>query len=243
MTAREPMTAEERAALVSQLRDSATGEIADARAAVEIEALVAIRDRLARQLAAKDRVIDNLASELRELTAERNRLTERCDAYKGQVEAGAAEIARLKEAARNAEMYLRTGFIECQHCGNDVETETTDARHELRAALSETAPASETEADGPTHFGDPCVYCGTPHDDVTPGQCPGEHDPRALARERNEAVAALKPFAMFGAQWTDEGGWTSNIHREAISTWFGPSDLRRAAEIVSRHAKTGGEHD
>ncbi len=24
------------------------------------------------------------------------------------------------------------------------------------------------------HFGDPCKYCGTPHDDVKPGACPGK---------------------------------------------------------------------
>ncbi len=23
------------------------------------------------------------------------------------------------------------------------------------------------------HFGDPCIYCGTPHDDVEIGPCPG----------------------------------------------------------------------
>lgn len=26
----------------------------------------------------------------------------------------------------------------------------------------------------PTHFGDPCVHCGTPHDEVAPGPCPGK---------------------------------------------------------------------
>ena len=25
------------------------------------------------------------------------------------------------------------------------------------------------------HHGDPCKYCGTPHDDVKPGACPGKH--------------------------------------------------------------------
>lgn len=25
----------------------------------------------------------------------------------------------------------------------------------------------------PTHFGDPCVHCGTPHDEVEPGPCKG----------------------------------------------------------------------
>ena len=24
----------------------------------------------------------------------------------------------------------------------------------------------------PHHFGDPCIYCGTPHDNVEPGPCP-----------------------------------------------------------------------
>lgn len=24
-----------------------------------------------------------------------------------------------------------------------------------------------------THYGDPCIHCGTPHDDVTPGPCMG----------------------------------------------------------------------
>ena len=24
----------------------------------------------------------------------------------------------------------------------------------------------------PHHFGDPCIQCGTPHDDVEPGSCP-----------------------------------------------------------------------
>lgn len=32
------------------------------------------------------------------------------------------------------------------------------------------------------HFGDPCVSCGTPHDDVAVGECPGPegYDPEAL---------------------------------------------------------------
>jgi hypothetical protein len=25
-----------------------------------------------------------------------------------------------------------------------------------------------------THFGDPCIHCGTPHDEVAPGPCPGD---------------------------------------------------------------------
>jgi hypothetical protein len=25
-----------------------------------------------------------------------------------------------------------------------------------------------------THFGDPCIHCSVPHDDVAPGACPGD---------------------------------------------------------------------
>lgn len=25
-----------------------------------------------------------------------------------------------------------------------------------------------------THFGDPCIHCATPHDEVQPGACPGD---------------------------------------------------------------------
>jgi hypothetical protein len=25
-----------------------------------------------------------------------------------------------------------------------------------------------------THFGDPCIHCGTPHDEVAPGPCKGD---------------------------------------------------------------------
>lgn len=50
---------------------------------------------------------------------------------------------------------------------------------------------------------------------------------RELQAKLAQAVEALEPFADF-AQWVDAEGWTCNIHREAISTWFGPSDFRRA---------------
>lgn len=28
--------------------------------------------------------------------------------------------------------------------------------------------------DKPTHFGDPCRHCGTPHDEILPGPCQGD---------------------------------------------------------------------
>ena len=57
------------------------------------------------------------------------------------------------------------------------------------------------------------------------------------ARERvAELEAALKPYSDFGVN-VDGNGWTSNIHREPISTWFGPSDFRTA------RAKLEGKQD
>ena len=50
-----------------------------------------------------------------------------------------------------------------------------------------------------------------------------------LTRKLEAAAVALEPFKDF-AQWVDAEGWTSNIHREGISVWFGPSDFRRARE-------------
>jgi hypothetical protein len=45
--------------------------------------------------------------------------------------------------------------------------------------------------------------------------------------ERDKLREALLPFAQFAVN-TDENGWLSNIHREAISTWFGPTAFREA---------------
>ncbi len=52
------------------------------------------------------------------------------------------------------------------------------------------------------------------------------------ADEIERLRAALEPFAEFGKN-VDADGWTSNIHRERISTWFGPSDFRAAADALS----------
>lgn len=49
-----------------------------------------------------------------------------------------------------------------------------------------------------------------------------------------EVMAVLQPFADF-AENVDEEGWTSNIHRESVSCWFGPSDFRAAAILRARY--------
>jgi len=62
-------------------------------------------------------------------------------------------------------------------------------------------------------------------------------DPRTKALEE-----ALRPFAAF-ADNVDQDGWTSNIHREGISVWFGPSDFRAAQAALSPvQAVKGDEH-
>nr|WP_313012330.1 hypothetical protein [Brucella intermedia] len=60
-----------------------------------------------------------------------------------------ARAAALEEAARNAAMYLATGFITCPRCGEEVETKNTDAEYALRAALSspDHADAGKVEGD------------------------------------------------------------------------------------------------
>lgn len=48
-----------------------------------------------------------------------------------------ALIEEMREAMRNSAMYLKTGFIECDRCGHEVETKNTDAEYTLRSALSQ----------------------------------------------------------------------------------------------------------
>ena len=38
------------------------------------------------------------------------------------------------------------------------------------------ADVTSDEVAATAHFGDPCIYCGTPHDEVAPGPCPGRAD-------------------------------------------------------------------
>ena len=57
-------------------------------------------------------------------------------------------------------------------------------------------------------------------------------DPSSQSERIAVLEAALRPFTDF-AQWTDAEGWTSNIHREGISVWFGPSDFRRARSALA----------
>lgn len=46
-----------------------------------------------------------------------------------------------------------------------------------------------------------------------------------------ELENALEPFASFAHIAVDPDGWNSSIHKESISTWFGPSQFRFALQI------------
>jgi hypothetical protein len=61
-------------------------------------------------------------------------------------------------------------------------------------------------------------------------------------RERDEAVEALKPFGAV-AETFCEGGDPDEVIRTDGEDDLRVKHFRRAAAIISRHAKTGGEHD
>lgn len=54
-----------------------------------------------------------------------------------------------------------------------------------------------------------------------------------LSALRKEVMEVLGPFVFF-ARNVDDEGWTSNIHRESISTWLGPSDFRAARTLADK---------
>ena len=59
-----------------------------------------------------------------------------------------AEVDELREAASNAAMYLKSGFIECPRCGEEVKTEDIDAEYELRQALAVSNDGSTITKEG-----------------------------------------------------------------------------------------------
>lgn len=48
----------------------------------------------------------------------------------------------------------------------------------------------------PTHFGDPCIHCNTPHDDFEPGPCQGD---------LSKAVPIA--YASLGVRWDGVEGY------------------------------------
>ena len=48
---------------------------------------------------------------------------------------------------------------------------------DIELASARVRPEPVTKA----HFGDPCIHCGTPHDDVKPGPCEGAGKPKPIS--------------------------------------------------------------
>lgn len=48
-----------------------------------------------------------------------------------------------------------------------------------------------------THFGDPCIHCGNPHDEVPPGDCQGEVSERTGELKKAIPVA----WRSLGVRW------------------------------------------
>lgn len=52
-------------------------------------------------------------------------------------------------------------------------------------------------------------------------------------KRRAELELAIAPFVEFADHAVDveQGVWKSSVHRESISTWFGPSDFAAVAKL------------
>jgi len=87
-----------------------------------------------------------------------------------------------------------------------------------------------------TNDTDPCKFCGTKNEEGAPDLCKGV-DMRVMDEAASEVESltaqvavmgeALEPFDDF-ADNVDDVGWASDVHKERISYWFGPSDFRKA---------------
>jgi len=61
-----------------------------------------------------------------------------------QLPTAAVEVS-LRDGAALALMYLQTGFVECDHCGHEVQTKDIDAVWQLQDALASRPAAGTSE--------------------------------------------------------------------------------------------------
>ena len=61
--------------------------------------------------------------------------------------------------------------------------------------------------------------------------CSWHRRPSRKELKYDALVDALEDFIDF-AKNTDENGWTSDIHRESISTWFGPGNFQAIKNLA-----------
>lgn len=68
-----------------------------------------------------------------------------------------------------------------------------------------TAPAPTTTCESiRRHFGDPCIKCGTAHDAVKPGECPGRPTPWGDAWQLGRTHAMCGRGCINPEFWKDE---------------------------------------
>lgn len=94
------------------------------------------------------------------------------------------DVNRLREVLKRAEHRANGG-----HNPGGLTAILSDIREAI-GLVGEPVAAS--------HFGDPCVHCGTPHDEVKPGPCAGGFAEPA-ARELLEVVTDIRD----AGEWRD----------------------------------------
>jgi hypothetical protein len=111
-------------------------------------------------------------------------------------------------------------------------------RAEIVDCLKKEAESANGKSDEELSAGDMTAYLLRKAADII------ENLPEHIGELREQAShawrlrSALEPFASFGDQNVGEHGWLSGIHREQVSTWFGPSDFREATEAYRELGRT-----
>lgn len=105
---------------------------------------------------------------------------------------------------------------------------------EIVTCLRTEAEAAERRSDAELSAGDMSAYLLRKAADIVESVPSVKFELRELEDQVETLRAALLPFVTFGEDNVCEFGWSSNIHRESISTWFGPSDFLHALSAVSK---------
>lgn len=81
---------------------------------------------------------------------------------------------------------------------------------------------AETDADRlaalmKTHYGDPCIHCGLPHDEVAPGPCTGDGAPIVVAYR------------------IDRQAWQTSNGADLVLCWMSDGSLRQEGHYPQEH--------
>lgn len=129
------------------------------------------------------------------------------------------KIARREALSKSIrfEVFKRDSF-KCQYCGGEAPNVLLHVDH--------IEPVSKGGTNDITNL----ITSGERIAELEARLADVAHAYDVTFKRRTELELAILPFAEF-AEHVDENGWTSEIHREPISTWFGPSDFRAAGKV------------